>query len=78
MISSTNDRFGISLQKKIHKGNVQHHLKSSKPLERFQIDLVQLASMIATKEIKYLFTMMIISPSMARSDEMQIKLHKLQ
>ena len=43
--------------REIRKGNIQHHIKSSKKLERFQIDLVQLASMIATKDIKYLFAM---------------------
>ena len=42
---------------KLRKGIIVHHIKSSKPLERFQIDLVTLASMIASKKHKYLFTM---------------------
>ena len=41
----------------ILKGNVQLHIKSDKSFEIFQKDYVQLASMITTKEIKYLFIM---------------------
>ena len=36
---------------------IVHHIRSSKPLERCQIDLVQLARMLCTKPYKYLFTM---------------------
>ena len=42
---------------KLRKGTIVHHSNSSKRLERFQIDLVTLASMIASKKHKYLFTM---------------------
>ena len=42
---------------KLRKGTIVHRINSSKPLERFQIDLVTLATMIASKKHKYLFTM---------------------
>ena len=42
---------------KIRKGSIVHHIKSSKPMERWQVDLVQLASTVSTKDFKYLFTM---------------------
>ena len=43
--------------RKLRKGTIVHHINSSKPLDRFQIDLVTLASMIASKKHKYLLTM---------------------
>ena len=42
---------------KLRKGEIVHHIRSSKPLERCQIDLVQLARVLCTKLYKYLFTM---------------------
>ena len=43
---------------KLRKGEIFHHIRSNKPLERCQIDLVQLARILTTKQLKYLFTMM--------------------
>ena len=42
---------------KLRKVTIVHHINSSKSLERFQIDLFTLSSMIAFKKHKYLFTM---------------------
>ena len=42
---------------KLRKEEIIHHIRSSKPLERCQIDLVQLAWVLCTKLYKYLFTM---------------------
>ena len=42
---------------KLRKGEIVHHIRSSKPLERCQIDLVQLVRVLCTKSYKYLFTM---------------------
>ena len=42
---------------KLRKGEIVHNIRSNKPLERCQIDLVQLARILTTKPFKYLFTM---------------------
>ena len=42
---------------KLRKRTIFHHINSSKPFERYQIDLVTLASMIVSKKHKYLYTM---------------------
>ena len=42
---------------KVRKGNIQNHIKSVRPLQWFQIDLVQLSNIVATKNYKFLFTM---------------------
>ena len=34
---------------KVRKGNSQNHIKSARRLQRFQIDLVQLSNIVATK-----------------------------
>ena len=47
----------ISKLRKLRKGEIVHHIRSSKPLERCRIDLVQLARVLCTKPYKYLFTM---------------------
>ena len=39
---------------KLRKGTIVHHINSSKPLERLQIDIVTFAFMIAFKMHKYL------------------------
>ena len=46
----------ISKFRKNRKGEIIHHIRSSKPLERCQIDLVQLARELCIKPYKYLFT----------------------
>ena len=43
--------------RKFRKREIVYHIRSSKPLERCQIDLVQLARVLCTKPYKYLFTM---------------------
>ena len=45
--------------RKLRKGEIFHHIRSSTPLERSQIDLVQYARVLSTKPYKYLFTMVI-------------------
>ena len=42
---------------KLRKREIVHHIQSSKPLERCQIGLVQLAWELCTKPYKYLFIM---------------------
>ena len=34
---------------KVRRGKIQNHIKSVRPLQRFQIDLVQLSNIVATK-----------------------------
>ena len=47
----------ISKLRKLRKGEIVYHIRSSKPLERCQIDLIQLARVLCTKQYKNLFTM---------------------
>ena len=42
---------------KVRKRKIQNHIQSVRLLQRFQIDLVQLSSIVATKNYKFLFTM---------------------
>ena len=42
---------------KLRKEKIVHHIRSSKPLERCQIGLVQLAWVLCTKPYKNLFIM---------------------
>ena len=42
---------------KVRKGNIQNHIKSVRPLQRLQIDLVQLSNIVAIQNYKFLFTM---------------------
>ena len=45
------------LVEKVRIGKIQNHIKSVRHLQRFQIDLVQLSNIVATKNYKFLFTM---------------------
>ena len=47
----------ISKFRKLRKGEIVHHIQSSKPLTRCQIDLVQLTRVLYIKLYKYIFTM---------------------
>ena len=42
---------------KIRKGKIRNYNKSIRPLQRFQIDLVQLSSIVASKNYNFLFSM---------------------
>ena len=42
---------------KLRKCEIVYHIRSNKPLERCQIDLVQFARILTTKPFKYLFSM---------------------
>ena len=59
--------------RKIRKEKIVRHIKNTKPLERFQIDLIQLARIVSSKDYKYLFRIFDHFSKWHGQDELKIK-----